>query len=79
MWVDPDDDPRNTDGVSPDGELATLLDHRSHYRTLTKLYGGRDADFDGAVGEQDVVDAAYADLCCASASTVVSATDTGQN
>jgi hypothetical protein len=24
MWVDPDDDPRNADGHSPDGELATL-------------------------------------------------------
>ncbi|WP_399082371.1 DinB family protein [Streptomyces sp. BBFR2] len=27
-----------------------------------KLYGARDADFDGAVGEQSVVDAAYRDL-----------------
>ena len=26
MWVDPDDDPRNSGGVSPDGELATLQD-----------------------------------------------------
>jgi hypothetical protein len=24
MWVDPDDDPRNSGGVSPDGELAML-------------------------------------------------------
>jgi hypothetical protein len=24
MWVDPDEDPRNSEGVSPDGELATL-------------------------------------------------------
>ena len=29
---------------------------------LPKLYGERDADFDGAVAEQAVVDAAYADL-----------------
>ncbi|WP_435973063.1 DinB family protein [Streptomyces sp. Qhu_M48] len=29
---------------------------------LPKLYGTRDADFDGAVAEQDVVDAAFADL-----------------
>jgi hypothetical protein len=24
MWADPAADPRNSDGVSPDGELATL-------------------------------------------------------
>lgn len=29
---------------------------------LPKLYGARDADFDGAVGEQAVVDAAFRDL-----------------
>ncbi|MGW2705906.1 DinB family protein [Streptomyces sp. NPDC001340] len=29
---------------------------------LPKLYGARDGDFDGAVAEQAVVDAAYADL-----------------
>ncbi|MEE4496108.1 DinB family protein [Streptomyces sp. BE230] len=29
---------------------------------LPKLYGGSDADFDGAVADQAVVDAAYADL-----------------
>lgn len=34
MWVDPDEDPRNTDGVSPDGELATLLDYTASYRTM---------------------------------------------
>jgi hypothetical protein len=28
MWTDPDQDPRNSDGVSPDGELATLQDGR---------------------------------------------------
>ncbi|GEC09937.1 hypothetical protein SSP24_75920 [Streptomyces spinoverrucosus] len=111
MWVDPDDDPRNTEGASPDGELATLQDFLTGYRMtlrmkcdglnaeqlarrsvppstmsllgllrhlaeverdwrnwitdgdpLPKLYGKRDADFDGAVAEQAVVDAAYADL-----------------
>ncbi|MFE2546734.1 DinB family protein [Actinacidiphila glaucinigra] len=111
MWVDPDDDPRNTDGPSPEGELATLQDYLTSYRMtlrmkcqgldaeqlarrsvppstmsllglvrhlaeverdwrnwisdgepLPKLYGPRDADFDGAVADQAVVDAAYRDL-----------------
>lgn len=111
MWVDPDDDPRNSDGVSPDGELPTLRDYLRDYRltllmkcegldaehlacrsvppsTMSllgllrhlaetergwrswiatghpepKLYGAHDADFDGAVPEQAVVEAAYADL-----------------
>lgn len=118
MWVDPDDDPRNTDGVSPDGELATLNDYLSGYRLtlhmkcsgldleqlarrsvppstmsllgllrhlaeverdwrnwispgdpLPTLYGGSDADFDGAVPDQAVVDAAYADLAREQAAT----------
>ncbi|MEV1021335.1 DinB family protein [Streptomyces sp. NPDC050264] len=111
MWADPDDDPRESDGPEPEGELATLLDYLSGYRAtlrmkcegldaeqlarrsvppstmsllglvrhlaeverdwrgwithddpLPKLYGKRDADFDQAVAEQAVVDAAYADL-----------------
>ncbi|MFE7311548.1 DinB family protein [Streptomyces sp. NPDC057555] len=111
MWADPDTDPRNSNGPSPDGELATLHDCLTNYRltlrmkcegldaeqlarrsvppsTMSllglirhlaeterdwrdwisdgdpqpKLYGKRDADFDGAVAEQAVVDAAYADL-----------------
>ncbi len=111
MWTDPDEDPRNSEGVSPDGELPTLRDYLTSYRMtlrmkcegldaeqlarrsvppstmsllglirhlasaerdwrdwitegapLPKLYGERDADFDGAVAEQAVVDAAYADL-----------------
>lgn len=111
MWVNPDDDPRNTDGVSPDGELPTLQDYLTSYRlTLRmkceglnpeqlaqrsvppsnmsllglvrhlaaverdwrgwwgpehvepKLYGPHDADFDGAVAEQAVVTAAFAEL-----------------
>ncbi|MGA4844011.1 DinB family protein [Streptomyces sp. G45] len=111
MWTDPDDDPRDSDGVSPDGELPTLQDFLRNYRItllmkcegldpeqlarrsvppstmsllglvrhlaeverdwrnwitdgepLPKLYGARDADFHGAVADQAVVDAAYADL-----------------
>ena len=118
MWVDPDDDPRESDGVSPDGELATLQDYLANYRLtllmkcegldaeqmarrsvppstmsllgllrhlveverdwhnwigddapLPKLYGKRDADFDGAVAEQAEVDAAYANLAREQAAT----------
>jgi uncharacterized damage-inducible protein DinB len=116
MWADPDDDPRERDGVSPDGELATLLDYLTNYRLTLRmkcegldaeqlarrsvppstmsllgllrhlaeverdwhswirpaaapaLYGG-DADFEGAVAEQAVVDAAYADLAREQAAT----------
>jgi uncharacterized damage-inducible protein DinB len=108
MWLDPADDPRNSDGTSPDGELPTLEDFTAHYRAtlrlkcegldpeqlarrsvppstmsllglvrhlaraerdwrnritdgepLPRLYGEGDADFDGAVAEQCVVDEAY--------------------
>ncbi|KAB8168862.1 DUF664 domain-containing protein [Streptomyces sp. 3MP-14] len=118
MWVDPADDPRNTDGSAPDGELPTLREFLADYRTtllmkcdgldpeqlarrsvppstmsllglvrhlaeaerdwrdwisegepLPKLYGGRDADFDGAAGEQALVDAALADLAREQAAT----------
>jgi len=118
MWVDPENDPRNTAGVSPDGELATLQDYLRDYRltllmkcqdltaeqlarrsvppsTMSllgllrhlaeaerdwrgwippgdpppKLYGAGDADFDGAVADQAVVDAAYADLAREQAAT----------
>ncbi|MEU7136816.1 DUF664 domain-containing protein [Streptomyces sp. NPDC046261] len=111
MWADPDDDPRNSEGPSPDGEPATLQDFLVNYRMtlrmkcegldaeqlarrsvppstmsllglvrhlaeverdwrnwisdgdpLPKLYGERDADFDGAVADRAVVDAAFADL-----------------
>ncbi|MFL6101054.1 MAG: DinB family protein [Actinomycetales bacterium] len=110
MWVDPDDDPRES-GVSPDGELATLQDYLNSYRltllmkcdgltaqqlalrsvppsTMSllgllrhlaeverdwrgwimpgdappRLYGDRDAAWEGAVGDPGVVDTAYADL-----------------
>jgi Protein of unknown function (DUF664) len=36
MWVDPDEDPRDSAGVSPEGELATLQDYLTNYR-LTLL------------------------------------------
>ena len=118
MWLDPGEDPRDSGGASPDGELATLQDYVTHYRLtlLMKcecldaeqlarrsvppstmsllgllrhiaeaerdwrgwirpvdpppmLYGAHDADFDGAVAEQSVVDAAYADLAREQAAT----------
>ncbi len=111
MWADPADDPRNSEGTSPDGELATLEDYLANYRLtlrmkcegldakqlarrsvppstmsllglvrhlarverdwrnwitedepLSKLYGARDADFDGAVADPAVVEAAWRDL-----------------
>lgn len=44
MWVDPDDDPRNTDGVSADGERVTLQDYLRDYRsTLLMKCEGLDA------------------------------------
>jgi hypothetical protein len=118
MWVDPDDDPRNNDQVSPDGELPTLQDYLTGYRITLRmkcegltaeqlarrsvppstmsllgllrhlasaeqawrnwltdgdpaprLYGEPDADFDGAVADQAVVDGAYADLAREQAAT----------
>jgi Protein of unknown function (DUF664) len=118
MWVDPDDDPRNTDGVSPDGELATLQDYLRDYRltlqmkcdgldpeqlarravppstmsllgllrhlaeaerawrswvlpadAAPKLYGARDADFDGAAADRALVEGALADLAREQAAT----------
>jgi uncharacterized damage-inducible protein DinB len=111
MWVDPADDPRSSDGFSPDGELATLQDYLRAYRfiilmkcedlnaeqlarrsvppstmsllgllrhlaeaerawrnwitdgeALPSIYGGSDADFDGAVADDVVVNEAYASL-----------------
>ncbi len=117
MWADPDQDLRNSDNVSPDGELATLQDYLGNYRLtllmkcegltaeqlarrsvppstmsllgllrhlaeverdwrnwitpdkLPKLYGDRDGDFDGAVADQGMVEAAYADLAREQAAT----------
>jgi len=37
MWADPNDDPRNSEAVSPDGELATLQDYLTHYRTTLRM------------------------------------------
>lgn len=37
MWVDPDDDPRNTDGTSPDGEAATQLEFIHDYRFTLRM------------------------------------------
>ncbi|MEU3270936.1 DinB family protein [Saccharomonospora sp. NPDC006951] len=37
MWADPAEDPRNTGNVSPDGELATLLDYINDYRLTLRL------------------------------------------
>ncbi|MFE6053312.1 DinB family protein [Kitasatospora sp. NPDC056446] len=111
MWADPDDDPRNSEGPSPDGELGALEDCLTNYRLtlrmkcagldaeqlarrsvppstmsllglvrhlasverdwrnwlskdepLPRLYGERDADFDGALPEQAVVEASFRDL-----------------
>jgi hypothetical protein len=118
MWVDPEEDPRNSEGVSPDGELATLQAYLSDYRltlqmkcegldpeqlarrsvppsTMSllgllrhlaeverdwrnwilpgdpapRLYGTGDADFEGAVAEQAVVEDAFADLAREQAAT----------
>lgn len=118
MWSDPDEDPRDNDAASPDGEVPTLRDYLNSYRlTLTmkceglapeqlasrsvppstmsllgllrhlaeverdwrnwirpddpapKLYGARDADFDGAIADQAVVDGALADLASEQAAT----------
>nr|WP_104530607.1 DinB family protein [Wenjunlia vitaminophila] len=118
MWADPDEDPRNSDGASPDGELATLQDFLRGYRltlrmkceglepeqmarrsvppsTMSllglvrhlaeverdwrnwivpgdpapKLYGARDADFDGVAAEQALVEGAFADLAREQAAT----------
>jgi uncharacterized damage-inducible protein DinB len=45
MWVDPEDDHRNTGGVSPDGEFATLHDYLRDYRlTLRMKCEGLDAE-----------------------------------
>ncbi len=48
MWADPGDDPRNSEGVSPDGELATLQDYLTNYRlTLRMKCEGLDAQQTG--------------------------------
>jgi Protein of unknown function (DUF664) len=37
MWADPDQDPRTSGGVSPDGELATLQDYLRNYRLTLQM------------------------------------------
>jgi uncharacterized protein DUF664 len=37
MWVDPGEDPRNSEGVSPDGELPTLQDYLRSYRLTLQM------------------------------------------
>lgn len=37
MWADPDDDPRDSGGKSPDGELATLQDFLTGYRMTLRM------------------------------------------
>jgi Protein of unknown function (DUF664) len=37
MWVNPDEDPRNSEQVSPDGELATLKDYLHNYRLTLRM------------------------------------------
>jgi Protein of unknown function (DUF664) len=37
MWADPGEDPRNSAGVSPDGELATLQDYLRSYRLTLQM------------------------------------------
>jgi len=118
MWADANDDPRNSEGVGGEGELATLQDYLTRYRmtlrmkceglspellarrsvppstmsllgllrhlteverdwrnwisdgdSLPKLYGERDADFEGAVAEQAEVDASYSALAREQAAT----------
>ncbi|WP_030904030.1 DUF664 domain-containing protein [Streptomyces sp. NRRL F-5126] len=45
MWTDPADDPRENQGSSPDGELATLEDYLTSYRlTLRMKCEGLDAE-----------------------------------
>src|ERR1700691_2439377 len=45
MWVDPSDDPRNGEGLSPDGELPTLRDYVTGYRlTLLMKCDGLNAE-----------------------------------
>ena len=37
MWADPEQDPRDSGGVSPDGELATLQDYLRSYRLTLRM------------------------------------------
>ena len=37
MWADPEDDPRDSDGAGPEGELATLQDYLRSYRLTVRM------------------------------------------
>lgn len=37
MWVNPEDDPRNSEGASPDGELPTLVEYLTDYRHTLRM------------------------------------------
>jgi hypothetical protein len=37
MWVDPNDDTRNSEGVSADGEQTTLRDYLTNYRITLRM------------------------------------------
>ncbi|MFD7710218.1 DinB family protein [Streptomyces sp. NPDC059786] len=37
MWADPEDDPRNSEGRSPEGEFATLEDFLTDYRLTLRM------------------------------------------
>jgi uncharacterized damage-inducible protein DinB len=37
MWADPNDDPRNSEGVGADGELATLQAYLTNYRMTLRM------------------------------------------
>lgn len=37
MWTDPDNDPRDSDGPGPEGELATLVDFLTGYRMTLRM------------------------------------------
>jgi len=41
MWADPGEDPRNSEGVSPDSELAALQDYLRNYRLTLLMKCGR--------------------------------------
>ncbi len=118
MWLDADDDPRETGGPAAQGERATLEEYLRSYRLTLRLkcdgldaaqlatrsvppstmsllglvrhlaeverdwrnwittgppadglYGEPDGDFLGAVGDDDVVEAAWADLAREQAAT----------
>ena len=58
--------PKPVSRVPPASKRAS---RKSPGDPLPRLYGGHDADFDGAVAEQGVVDAAYADLAREQAAT----------